>query len=127
MTLLRVVLGALCAGMAFASLGGVVAGAQAAQRAALPISPIPPRRGPFDIHNFRRRQLAAGGEASGGDSGAAVDLRSTFASNAPAAGVTVYELARIMGTSVAMIEAITAHFSTRLTNRCSSASDAFVA
>ena len=33
------------------------------------------------------------------------DLRSTFASNALAAGITVYELARIMGTSVGMIEA----------------------
>jgi hypothetical protein len=33
------------------------------------------------------------------------DLRSTFASNALAAGLTVYELARIMGTSVGMIEA----------------------
>jgi hypothetical protein len=32
------------------------------------------------------------------------DLRSTFASNALAAGVSVFELARIMGTSVAMIE-----------------------
>ena len=32
------------------------------------------------------------------------DLRSTFASNALAAGITVYELARIMGTSVSMIE-----------------------
>ena len=33
------------------------------------------------------------------------DLRSTFASNALAVGITVYELARIMGTSVSMIEA----------------------
>ena len=32
------------------------------------------------------------------------DLRSTFASNALAAGVSVFELARIMGTSVRMIE-----------------------
>ena len=32
------------------------------------------------------------------------DLRSTFASNALAGGVTVFELARVMGTSVAMIE-----------------------
>ena len=32
------------------------------------------------------------------------DLRSTFTSNALAAGVTVFELARVMGTSVAMIE-----------------------
>ena len=32
------------------------------------------------------------------------DLRSTFASSALAAGITVCELARIMGTSVGMIE-----------------------
>jgi hypothetical protein len=32
------------------------------------------------------------------------DLRSTFASNALAAGVTVFELARLMGSSVRMIE-----------------------
>jgi hypothetical protein len=32
------------------------------------------------------------------------DLRSTFASSALAAGVTVFELARVMGTSVRMIE-----------------------
>ncbi len=32
------------------------------------------------------------------------DLRSTFASNGLAAGVSVFELARVMGTSVAMIE-----------------------
>jgi hypothetical protein len=32
------------------------------------------------------------------------DLRSTFASNALAAGISVFELARIMGTSMAKIE-----------------------
>ena len=32
------------------------------------------------------------------------DLRSTFASNALAAGITMFELARIMGTSAKMIE-----------------------
>ena len=32
------------------------------------------------------------------------DLRSTFASNALAAGVTVFELPKVMGTSGAMIE-----------------------
>jgi hypothetical protein len=31
-------------------------------------------------------------------------LRSTFASNSLAAGVSIFELARVMGTSVAMIE-----------------------
>lgn len=34
----------------------------------------------------------------------AYDLRSTFASNALAAGITVFELAKLMGTSVTMIE-----------------------
>lgn len=61
--------------------------------------------GPFDLHNFRRREWAPAIEASGVATPARIyDLRSTFASNALAAGVSVFELARIMGTSVAMIE-----------------------
>jgi hypothetical protein len=52
-----------------------------------------------------RREWAPAVEASGVAKPARVyDLRSTFASNALAAGVTVFELARIMGTSVLMIE-----------------------
>jgi hypothetical protein len=42
--------------------------------------------------------------ASRFDIGRSSILRSTFASNALAAGVSVFELARVMGTSVAMIE-----------------------
>jgi integrase len=65
-----------------------------------------PKRGPFDVHNFRRREWNVAVETSGIDTPARLyDLRSTFASNALAAGITVYELARIMGTSVSMIEA----------------------
>jgi integrase len=65
-----------------------------------------PKRGPFDVHNFRRRKWNPAVESSGIAKPARLyDLRSTFASNALAAGITVYELARIMGTSVAMIEA----------------------
>lgn len=61
--------------------------------------------GPFDLANFRRREWAPAIEASGVRTPARIyDLRSTFASNALAAGVSVFELARIMGTSVAMIE-----------------------
>jgi integrase len=64
-----------------------------------------PKGGPFDLHNFRRREWGPAIEAAGIAKPARVyDLRSTFASNALAAGITVYELARIMGTSVAMIE-----------------------
>ena len=65
-----------------------------------------PRRSPFDVHNFRRREWNPAVESSGTAKPARLyDLRSTFASNALAAGITVYELARIMGTSVGMIEA----------------------
>ena len=65
-----------------------------------------PKKGPFDVHNFRRREWNPAVESSGVAKPARLyDLRSTFASNALAAGITVYELARIMGTSVAMIEA----------------------
>lgn len=65
-----------------------------------------PKRGPFDVHSFRRREWNPAVDASGIAKPARLyDLRSTFASNALAAGITVYELARIMGTSVSMIEA----------------------
>jgi hypothetical protein len=63
-------------------------------------------RGPFDVHNFRRREWNPAVDSSGIAKPARLyDPRSTFASNALAAGITVYELARIMGTSVTMIEA----------------------
>ena len=64
------------------------------------------RRGPFDVHNFRRREWGPAIDAAGIAKPARIyDLRSTFASNALAAGITTFELARIMGTSVGMIEA----------------------
>lgn len=65
-----------------------------------------PKGGPFDVHNFRRREWGPAVDTGGIAKPARIyDLRSTFASNALAAGITVYELARIMGTSVGMIEA----------------------
>jgi hypothetical protein len=64
-----------------------------------------PGSGLLDLDNFRRREWAAAIEASGVTTHARIyDLRSTFASNALAAGLTVFELARVMGTSVRMIE-----------------------
>ena len=67
---------------------------------------IPAQRGGvFDLHNFRRRQWNPAVEAAWVRTPARIyDLRSTFASNALAAGISVFELARIMGTSTAMIE-----------------------
>lgn len=64
-----------------------------------------PTGGLLNLDNFRRREWAPAVESSGIARPARIyDLRSTFASNALAAGVTVFELARVMGTSVAMIE-----------------------
>jgi integrase len=58
-----------------------------------------------NLNNFRNRIWAPAIEASGIRTPARIyDLRSTCASNALAAGITVFELARVMGTSVEMIE-----------------------
>jgi integrase len=64
-----------------------------------------PRGGLFCLDDFRRRYWAPAIEAGAIARPARIyDLRSTFASDALAAGVSVFELARIMGTSVGMIE-----------------------
>jgi integrase len=65
----------------------------------------PPGAGLLNLDNFRRREWAPAIEASGVPTPARIyDLRSTFASNALAAGVSIFELPRIMGTSIRMIE-----------------------
>lgn len=59
----------------------------------------------INLDNFRQREWAPAVEAAGISTPARIyDLRSTFASNTLAAGVALFELARIMGTSIAMIE-----------------------
>jgi integrase len=86
------------------------------RRAVAALDAIPPRLdtalifpaplgGVLNIDNWRRRTWALAIEAAGIPTPARIyDLRSTFASDALAAGVTIFELARIMGTSVRMIE-----------------------
>ena len=64
-----------------------------------------PEGGLRDLDNFRHREWAVAVKASGIAKPARIyDLRSTFASNALAANITIFELARVMGTSVRMIE-----------------------
>jgi integrase len=64
-----------------------------------------PEGGLLHLDNFRYREWTPAIEASGVRTPARIyDLRSTFASNALAAGISVFELARIMGSSVEMIE-----------------------
>jgi integrase len=63
-----------------------------------------PRGRHVNLRNFRRREWRPALEAAGVPPRRIYDLRSTFASQALAAGVSVFELARIMGTSVRMIE-----------------------
>jgi integrase len=64
-----------------------------------------PQGGLLNLDNFRWRQWSPAIEASGVAEPARIyDLRSTFASRALAAGVPVFELAKVMGTSVRMIE-----------------------
>jgi integrase len=63
------------------------------------------RGGRLNLDNWRRRAWAPAVDAAGIAKPARIyDLRSTFASRALAAGVAPFELARIMGTSVRMIE-----------------------
>jgi integrase len=72
-----------------------------------------PGGGLLNLDNFRRREWAPAIEAGGIPRPARIhDLRSTFASNSLAAGIDVFELARVMGTSIEMIER---HYGTLLT------------
>ena len=64
-----------------------------------------PGGGPLNLDNFRRREWAPAIEAAGVAAPPTPDdKRDTVAAKALHAGVTVFELARVMGTSVRMIE-----------------------
>ena len=61
--------------------------------------------GILHLDNFRHREWVPAIEAAGIERPARIyDIRYTFASNALAAGISLFELAKIMGTSVKMIE-----------------------
>ena len=68
-----------------------------------------PRGGAVDMHNFARRDWHPALEAAGVPRRRVYDLRHTFASNALAAGISLYELSRYMGASVRVLEMHYAH------------------
>jgi hypothetical protein len=62
------------------------------------------------LHNWRAREWIPAVDAAGVGKGRRIyDLRHSFATEALAAGVLVYDLARIMGTSVRMIDLTYGH------------------
>jgi hypothetical protein len=68
--------------------------------------------GVLNLDNWRGRTWAPAIEAAAIARPARIyDLRSTFASNALAAGIGAFELAKVMGTSIEMIEC---HYGTLL-------------
>ena len=78
---------------------------QIAPQVITPLLFTAPAGGLINLDNFRRREWAPAIEASGVAHPARIyDMRATYASESIAAGVGSDELARVMGTSVAMIE-----------------------
>jgi integrase len=68
-----------------------------------------PQGGVLDMHNFARRDWHPALEAAGLAPRRLYDLRHSFASNALAAGISLYELSRYMGASVRVLEMHYAH------------------
>jgi integrase len=68
-----------------------------------------PGGGPLDFHNFGRRDWHPALDAAGVAPRRVYDLRHTFASEALAAGISLYELSRFMGASVRVLEMHYAH------------------
>jgi len=63
----------------------------------------------LDLHNWRREDWTPAVEAAGLEHRPPYAMRHTFASFAIAAGVSTFELARMMGTSLEMIERTYGH------------------
>ena len=69
-----------------------------------------PRGGRIGLDNWRTREWDPALEAAGLRQRGPYQLRHTFATEALAAGVSIFELARVMGTSAAMIDRTYGHF-----------------
>jgi integrase len=68
-----------------------------------------PRGKHLDLENWRRRDWHPALDAAGIPSRRIYDLRHTFATHALAAGLSIFEVARFMGTSVRVIDSTYGH------------------
>jgi integrase len=75
-------------------------------------TPIPfagDKGGHLNLNNWRNRIWYPALEAAGVDKRGPYSLRHTFATNALACGVSIFQLARLIGTSTEMIETAYGH------------------
>ena len=83
--------------------------------------------GHLNLHNWRRDDWTPAVKAAGLSHRTPYAMRHTFASVAIAAGIPTFEIARMMGTSVLMIEKTYGHLLTDGLDRGRAALDAFEA
>lgn len=79
----------------------------------------------LDVHNWRRDEWTPAIKAAGLEHRPPYAMRHTFASFAIAAGVSTFELARMMGTSLEMIERTYGHLLPDALDRGRTALEAF--
>jgi integrase len=84
------------------------------------------RGGPLALSPFRHREWNPALRAAGVEHRSPYALRHTFASFSIAAGVSLFELSRLMGTSPAMLDRTYGHMLPDALDRARSALDAFV-
>jgi integrase len=84
------------------------------------------RGGPLALSPFRHREWNPALRAAGLDHRSPYAMRHTYASFSIAAGVSLFELSRLMGTSPAMLDKTYGHMLPDALDRARSALDAFV-
>jgi integrase len=85
------------------------------------------RGGPLNLHNWRRDEWNPAVKAAGLEHRTPYALRHTYASFAIAAGVSLFELARFMGTSVEQIDHTYGHLLPDALDRTRTALDSYLA